>query len=255
MAVDMSAHRSPPGWLFWTRFGALLPVTAVQAVWLKLKAPRMPAVLANADRGSIGDSDAPRTTRLLVVGESPAVGVGCKQPAQTLAMQLAATLAGRSARRVDWQVIGGNGLRAEGLLQLLSTQARVEPADDSIALVLLGANDVVGLTSQRQWQEHLIRLRQQLRARGVGRIALAPVPPMWQFTLLPQPLRSVLGMRARQLDAVRFAVAATYADVQALPSDFPNEPTLLAEDGYHPGPEACRLWAEQIADALLSARA
>lgn len=233
---------------FWLRFAASLPVAGVQGLWLRRTAPRLPARLESGASGRAGRG-APALS-LLVAGESPAVGVGCETATQAVSVQLAERLAAARGGSVDWQVIGHNGARSAEIARLLATQ-RPRPVDPSrLAVVMLGVNDVTGLRSLRHWYEQLVAIRSHLRRRGCGRIYLAPVPPMWQFTLLPHPLRGVLGDRARLLDAERFRIAALYPEVTALVTDFPDEPELLAEDGYHPGPEACALWAERLVEQM-----
>ena len=242
---------APSSTAFWFKFAASLPVAGVQGLWLKRTAPRMPERLESGASGRAGAGE--RALSLLVTGESPAVGVGCETASQAVSVQLAERIAANAGGAVDWQVIGRNGARSAEIAQLLATQRPRSVDPDRLAVVMLGVNDVTGLSSLRHWYEQLVAIRGHLRRRGFGRIFLAPVPPMWQFTLLPHPLRGVLGDRARQLDAERFRVAKLYPEVTALATEFPNEPELLAEDGYHPGPEACALWAGQLAEQMADA--
>ena len=248
MAVVGPGAPSPIG--FWLRFAALLPVAGAQGAWLRRTAPRLPARLENGESGRAGEGDPALT--ILVAGESPAVGVGCDLPQQSVTVQLAERLAAACSGAVDWQVIGRNGARAADIATLLQTRRPRAPSATRLAVVMLGVNDVTGVRSLRHWSEQLIVIRSRLRARGYGRVFLAPVPPMWQFTLLPQPLRGVLGDRARLLDAQRRRVAGLYPDVTALATEFPDREELLAEDGYHPGPEACAMWAAQLAEQILA---
>ena len=244
----MSAPSAPA---FWLRFAASLPVAGVQGLWLRRSAPRLPARLENGASGHAGDGRA--TLSLLVAGESPTVGVGCDAPHESVSVQLAERLAEACGGAVEWQVIGRNGARAEDIATLLQTQRPRAASPRRLAVVMLGVNDVTGIRSLRHWYEQLVAIRGRLRDRGYGRIFLAPVPPMWQFTLLPRPLRDVLGDRARMLDAERFRVAHRYPDVTALVTEFPQRRELLASDGYHPGPEACALWAAQLAEQIVEA--
>ncbi|MEM7612171.1 MAG: SGNH/GDSL hydrolase family protein [Pseudomonadota bacterium] len=232
--------------LFWLAFASLSPVTLAQGLWLRLRAPRMPALLGNAEKGQLGNASAKPTARLLVVGESTAMGVGCETGAQSVGLQLAERIAARDALSLEWQTIGGNGLRARQLVSMLAVRSPQPRDEASIALVLLGVNDAVGLSSRKHWQDQLVLIRSRLRERGVSRIYLAPVPPMGQFTLLPRPLRWVLGWRARMLESARLDIAAHFNDVKALHTDFPDRQDLLASDGYHPGPGACALWADEL---------
>ncbi len=239
---------------FWLIFVLFLPVTAVQGAWLRRNAPRMPALLSNADIGEVGCVNLAPGLRLTVVGESPAVGVGCDVADQSITIRLATALAEADRRRVTWQVIGANGARAQDIANMLVTQSSATINAEHIALVLLGVNDVTALRSRRHWREQLISIRRRLRARGVGHIYLAPVPPIWQFTLLPRPLRWVMGLRARSLEAERLTLPRTYPDMTALTTEFPDRPDLLARDGFHPGPGACSLWASQLAEQIIACR-
>ncbi|MEN7342143.1 MAG: SGNH/GDSL hydrolase family protein [Pseudomonadota bacterium] len=244
----MTTSRAPNAFAFWALFVLAFPLTILQAVYTRLRAPRLPPVIDNAARGTIVvDGAAAAPFELLVVGESTAVGVGCAREGETIAVRLAQAISTRRACSVEWQVIGANGATLSDLEGLLPSRTRQSPSANRHALVLAGANDTVSLTPVKHWREGMIRIRNLLRHRGVTKIYFAPVPPMWQFTLLPQPLRAVIGERALMLDFARYAVAEPYPDIHVLDSDFPNNPSLLASDGYHPGPEACRIWAEQVA--------
>ncbi|MEL6949166.1 MAG: SGNH/GDSL hydrolase family protein [Pseudomonadota bacterium] len=242
--------KAPSAAAFWLQFLALLPVTGVQGLWIKRRAQRMATRIENGATGRFGSGA--RQIDVLVTGESTAVGVGCDTPEQAVSMQFASQLASLGAATVTWQVIGRNGARATDIVKLLATQYPKPPDPNRIAVVLLGANDVTALHSLRHWYEQLVAVRTRLRQRGYGSIFLAPVPPMWGFTLLPRPLRTVLGARARQLEAERIRVADVYPDVTALVTDFPLDTELLAEDGYHPGPAACAMWGNDLAVQVLA---
>ena len=242
--------KAPSAAAFWLQFLALLPVTGVQGLWIKRRAQRMATRIENGATGRFGSGA--RQIAVLVTGESTAVGVGWDTPEQAVSMQFASQLASLGAAPVTWQVNGRNGARATDIVKLLATQYPKPPDPNRIAVVLLGANDVTALHSLRHWYEQLVAVRTRLRQRGYGSIFLAPVPPMWGFTLLPRPLRTVLGARARQLEAERIRVADVYPDVTALVTDFPLDTELLAEDGYHPGPAACAMWGNDLAVQVLA---
>ncbi|MEM7764226.1 MAG: SGNH/GDSL hydrolase family protein [Pseudomonadota bacterium] len=244
--------KAPSPLTFWAQLVALSPIVLAQGAYLKRKAPRMAPVLDNADRGEEQGSDTAAPLELVVVGESTAVGVGCQHRDEGMPVQLARAISRQRRVDVQWQVIGGNGLRARDIERLLQSQSDAPQTERKLAVVLLGVNDVVGLTSVKAWRESLIAIRQQLRRRGAKVVCLAPVPPMDGFTLLPQPLRRLLGLRARMLDAARHDVARVYPDVVAAETEFPLDATLLAQDGYHPGPAACAWWAEALAKQVNS---
>lgn len=184
--------------------------------------------------------------RLLVAGESTAVGVGATGAASSMAPRLAESLARRYGRPVRWQVVGENGIRAAGLAAKLVRHRALLPAD--VGLILLGANDVSGLTSLGRWRRALAMVVAALAGAG-AQVFVAPVPPFHLFHLLPQPLRWLLGHRARALCAARRLLAEP-GRVMIIEGEFPTGRRYLAADGYHPSDAAYRLWAEQVADVM-----
>jgi lysophospholipase L1-like esterase len=63
-------------------------------------------------------------------------------------------------------------------------------------------------------------------------------------------LRWYLGRRARQFDQALATDVADEPDVVFLPLDFAMDASLMAEDGFHPGPEIYRQWADQVAAVI-----
>ena len=135
------------------------------------------------------------------------------------------------------------GIR-QALLDHLKT-IRVAPAD--AILLSMGVNDTTGLTPRRRYRQQLLALGAQLP----GPLFLLSVPPMHRFTALPTPLRQLLGWRARQLDAIQRKLAAEQPD-DFIYLGYPamTDPTLLAEDGYHPGIMGYQAMATALAPAL-----
>jgi len=239
--------------VFWGLLLLLSPLLAVQAVWTVLRTPRLPEA-EGSRRGSVTAATDQPALQLLIAGESTAVGVGVTTLERAVAGRLAVELAERTQRCVHWQVLGANGASIARVAALLA--ATPAPSGATLALLPMGVNDTVKLTSLAGWRRGLRAATDALRDAGVAHIAFASVPPVGWFTALPQPLRWVLGMRARQLDRVllEWAMAAG-EDVHFLPIRFPMAPQLLAEDGYHPGEEGYRVWASLLADQLVASGA
>lgn len=242
----MRARHGPSGHLL--RFWAALPVLAPLVLWQGLRtrrhAPRLPPVLEETASGVV-EGGGP-AERLLVVGESTAVGVGATLAGAALAPQLARRLSVSRGRTIHWQVVGENGIRAAGLARKLAAHRDLLTAD--WALVLLGANDVSGLTGIRRWQRDLGSVVRQLRQNGTT-VLVAPVPPFRLFRLLPQPLRWLLGQRADSLCAARHELAEP-GGVFVLEAEFPRQRRYLATDGYHPSDLAYGMWADQIVEFI-----
>jgi hypothetical protein len=96
----------------------------------------------------------------------------------------------------------------------------------------------------------LLALIDALRMRcQPGFILLSGVPPMGRLPALPQPLRAVMGMKARALDHAARTLAAGLPDTHhvALAIDH-RDPGMVASDGYHPSCRGCAAWAALLAD-------
>jgi lysophospholipase L1-like esterase len=123
-----------------------------------------------------------------------------------------------------------------------------EPFDFSVAVH--GVNDTTGLTTLAEWRRGIAVLSQRLHGAHGGRVVHAQVAPMHLFPALPQPLRAVIGLRARVLDAALHAHPGRGALFEVVDADFTLEPRYLAEDGYHPSPEGCAHWGRALGAAL-----
>lgn len=191
--------------------------------------------------------------RLLIVGDSSAAGVGARHQDEALAGRLAQALSARLGQPVGWQLIATSGHRSAQALAALQA-AEIAPAD--VLVTALGVNDVV---DQVRPAEALAALH-QLHALAVERAGVrlsihCAAPPMQQFPLLPQPLRWFIGRQAARYNA---ALAASVAGqpsrrVLHLPEAMQRDAAaLMAEDGFHPGPRGYALWAEALADQVVS---
>lgn len=227
---------------------ALSPLLLWQARRVRRTTPRL-TVAGGAHAGEVGTGE---PLRLLVIGESTAVGVGAAHHGEALAGELAARLATKLGRRVSWRVLGENGATARRTLRLLEATHTVA-AD--LAVVVLGVNDVLEQTSAARWRRDVTALVTALHARtGAREVILLEVPPLVHFPALPRPLRDVLGADARRLDAALARVAARLdappRRVRHYRFAFDGAREFFARDGFHPSARGYARWAELIADRL-----
>ncbi|AJD47358.1 GDSL-like lipase/acylhydrolase domain protein [Isoalcanivorax pacificus W11-5] len=227
---------------FWLLFALLAPWLLYQARRTRRDTPRLP----EAD----GPQQATRGTgepalRLLIIGESPVAGVGVTHQHDGLGPAIATPLSHHTGRAVHWHCHGTNGLRLHGLL------AQPLPADDTapdLILVMMGVNDTTALTPLRRWRADLHALIRTLTPHAS--VCFTPVPPMSRFTALPQPLRYVIGLRARQLDQALQDVCRD-TGCPYLPYGDLAHPDLLARDGYHPSATGYQLMGASLAGQLI----
>ncbi len=223
------------------RAALLSPVIVPQLIWVRLRASRLPEARGSRE----GQTGAGPALRLLVIGDSTAAGVGVETQAEALLGQLATNLARDHA--VTWTLVARSGAIVPDLHEML---AEVEGSFDC-ALVCQGVNDAKNGRLQPNFEREYAALLRTLTGRfGVRCVVCSGLPPMQFFTLLPRPLRDVLGARAARFDRAIARLADAHPGAQFLPMNFTQDVSLMASDGFHPGPQIYAMWAERAAEIM-----
>lgn len=222
----------------------LAPLLIAQGLWTRRRTLRLPE--AEGPRtGCVGNGP---LLRVLILGDSAAAGVGVASQADALAGRLVHCLSGDF--RIDWRLEATTGHKTKDALLRL---AQIEPQPFDAVIVSLGVNDVTGLSSVASWRSGQRDLREQLSRRfATPLIVCCGLPPMHAFPALPQPLRWILGRRARRFDAALRADIAEDPAVHFFSLPFTGDISVIAVDGFHPGPEVYRQWAAGVAEMLVS---
>lgn len=231
--------------------GVLAPVLVYQGRRVRATTPRLPEA-PGPRTGQIAGAGA--GVELLVLGESPAAGVGAADHQEALAGQVARTLAAQTGRAVRWRVLARNGATAATARDELLASALEIAAD--VAVVALGVNDTLRLRSPGRWTSDLRRLIEVLRERcGAVPVVLAAVPPMGVFPGLPQPLRGVLGLRAAVLDRAAARLAGEVDAVRHVSVPLPpgTVDAFFCADRFHPSPYGYALWGAELGRAAAAA--
>jgi lysophospholipase L1-like esterase len=115
----------------------------------------------------------------------------------------------------------------------------------------MGVNDVTGLSTTRRFSENMGAALDGLRVRYPrAAIAVAGLPPLGVFPLLPQPLRACLGLRASILDGVLAGIVADVPGTAFVSVDIDVSPERFSADGFHPSPAGYRAFGDSMAAAL-----
>ena len=223
-------------------FWALLPLTALQGLWLRSRALRLPGA-TGAREGTIGKGE---NYRFLAIGDSIIDGVGAGCIEASLPVQFAAAIAKSAHRCVHWRVAGASGDAIQELIDRVAGLQHDDPVD--LILVSVGVNDVTRLSSIRHWRRSLKRLLEILHGRWPdARILFAGLPQMENFPLPPQPLRWSLGIRAATLDLIAKETVSAQRGAVHVPTRVEPLEHDFCEDGFHPSAESCTLWARELA--------
>jgi len=220
----------------------LSPVLIAQAMSTRRRAPVLPEAEGPRE-GQLGSGA--KTLRVIVAGDSSAAGVGVALQEQAFVGHFVRSLHKRIAQPVRWRLYAKSGHTTREVHELL--RAARPPAAD-IAIVLTGVNDVIDLIPPAKAVQHRAALADWLLGEGrARRIVFAPLPPINQFPLLPQPLRKFMGQDARRHNEALQRWAATRRDVSVAPVDLQLAPGAMARDGFHPGEPVYRICGELIA--------
>jgi lysophospholipase L1-like esterase len=227
--------------LFWTLFPFVLP----QAIRVRNNAPRFPGA-GGPKEGATGEGP---PLKLLAVGDSIIAGVGAESLSKALVGQTAAWLADRLACRIDWTARGSIGADSNKILHRL-VPSLPEPEAD-IILLSVGVNDVTGLTRLSRWQRNLNDLLAALHRHSPRAIvAVAGIPPLKGFPLLPQPLRALFGLRGDMFDKVSRKAVLRHPFAVYIPLDFDPTPDKFSADGYHPSEKSYREFGLMMATQI-----
>lgn len=220
----------------------LSPVLFAQAMRTRRLALALPEAQGPRE-GQLGSGT--RALRTLIAGDSSAAGVGVLNQDHAFAGHFTRTLHRRSSRAVRWRLRARAGLTTRQVHELL--RADPPPAAD-IAVILTGVNDVIGLISAERAVRDREALADWLLGEGRARYVLfAPLPPINQFPLLPEPLRGVMGADARRHDLAMARWAAAKPNVFHCPFAVQLAPAAMSRDGFHPGEPVYRAAGEALA--------
>ena len=235
-------------------FWGLFPFTLPQALWLRKTAPRF-AAAEGPSQGAVGAGE---PLRLLAVGDSIIEGVGARRIEDALVAQTSGALAELLSRRVEWSAHGRIGARSRTLLDEFIPALPPDAAD--VVVLSVGVNDVTSLTAQAVWERNLDRVLRAIGEHSANAIvAVAGIPPLGGFPLLPQPLRFASGQRARSFDSAARRVVADHTNAIHVPVEFDTTPEKFSADGFHPSEQSYRdfgaAFASRIAGRLGCERA
>lgn len=182
--------------------------------------------------------------RLLVIGDSTAVGTGASHPHDSVAGRLAQALP-------DIAVI--NLARDGARIQDVLAQLRNAPGEDfDVVLIQAGGNDILRFTPPTQLRETTSALLKTARSRAdtvvmmttgdVGTAPAFPIPLDWLFSWQTRRARAVF------LDlAAEHAIEYVDLFVPSRNDPFRSEPERFhARDGLHPSSEGYRMWFEKL---------
>lgn len=216
----------------------LFPVLVFQSVQTR----RSALCLADPSGRLDGISGQGPILRLLIVGDSSAMGVGTSHQEEALLGQMRKRLS--QTNTVYWSVDAKTGATTAAIVARL--QERPQQKFD-IVLVSLGVNDITTVVPLLVWCRRVSTLLDLLQVKfQADIICVSGIPPMQHFPLLPQPLRRVVGAQANRFDRALRRLLVNRTRCLYVEMDFEPDISLMSSDGFHPGPKIYAQWAHKI---------
>jgi len=250
MSVVKRAGRAAMVTLIAGTVGGAALLTA-EAIIARRRVYAQPALGLNL-RTRLGHEGAP-PLRLVMLGDSGALGVGVERVTDTVGGQLATLLA--TDRRVELSSVGVSGSRSSDLATQVARALLGQRPD--VAVILVGANDVIGLRSPNESSTHLSAAVRRLREGGVE-VVVGTCPDLGAARAIAPPLRQVVAWWGRRVARAQVrAVHAAGGAVVDLATEtgpvFRADPNTLCEDRYHPSADGYRVWAYALLPAVAHA--
>lgn len=192
--------------------------------------------------------------RLVLLGDSSAIGVGVERVTDTVGGRLAELLTAYD-RRVELSCVAVAGSRSTDLATQVA-RALLGPRPD-VAVILVGANDATGLRRPSDAAMALGLAVGRLRAAG-AEVVVGTCPDLGAARAIAPPLRQIVGLLGRrvaraQAEAVR-ATGGVPVDLADLTGAvFRADPGTLCPDRYHPSADGYRIWAHALLPAVIDA--
>ncbi len=228
--------------LFWVLF----PFALMQAIRLRKRAPSVSGA-RGPKTGTVGKGT---PYKLIAIGDSIISGVGAPTLDKALVGQSAQKLSESLSCRIHWGTCGSIGARSSKVLNQLIP--RMDDTRADFVILSVGVNDVTALTSVWSWKQNLdaiLRALEQHSPKAV--IAVAGIPPLWGFPLLPQPLRMLFGLRGEAFDIICRRVISRHASSIHVPLEFEPRPEKFSPDGFHPSEESYQEFGEMMASHIV----
>ena len=187
-------------------------------------------------------------------GDSAMAGVGVSRVDDSLPVQLAQRVADSTGRRVHVIGYARSGARTIDVLTRQVPQVRREP---DVSVLLVGTNDIIGLTTPAILTHSSKALLDALVSLGAP-VVMSSLPKFQAMRVLPHPLKeAVLGYGAF-VGLVQRRAAAMQPHVHpvdvvgAIGSDFVTDKGLMSADSFHQSAAGYGRIADALATQVLS---
>ncbi len=217
------------------------PFLLLQGWRVRQSIPRLPEPPGERE----GASGPEPRLRLLILGDSSAAGVGAESQDEALLGVLLSRVSEWSG--VAWHLHARTGAKTANVLRSID---RIDRQPFDVVVSVFGVNDVTSGIGINDWLDQQRQLFTIIRDRFEDPlIVVSGLPPVKSFPALPQPLRWFLGSKADTFSAA-LRNACAEEGCTFVPIEFEADESMMATDGFHPGPGIYRLWASAMGQEI-----
>jgi lysophospholipase L1-like esterase len=198
--------------------------------------------------------DAP-TIEMAAFGDSAMAGVGVHRLEDVLPVQLAQRVADATGRPVHVVGYARSGART---VDVLTQQLPLARHDHDVSVLVVGTNDVTGVTAPTRLAQSTKALLDALESVGAA-VVMSSLPRFRAMRLLPHPLMEVAIGYGALVSAVQRRAVAKRSRVRlvdvglAVGPEYFNDKGTLSADAFHPSANGYARIADALVPAVLAA--
>ncbi|MGJ8571098.1 MAG: SGNH/GDSL hydrolase family protein [Hoeflea sp.] len=220
----------------------LVPIALFKGLGVRRIVPRLPPP-RGGPRGQVGEGKA--ETRLLIIGDSSAAGVGAERIGDTLGSQLAALMHDTTGSPVAWRNAGANSATAAQVRDYVVPH--IEERNFTHVIIAVGTNDAKNFKTRSAFKKGFGGLLYAIHTRWPdAEVFWSPVVAMSDVPALPPSLGFILGLRVQIINAMgkQLCRERNATAIDPLPVEGPGG---FAIDGFHANALGYKHWAQHIA--------
>ena len=193
----------------------------------------------------IGSSE--KIVRILVVGDSSALGVGCDEISQSSVGAIAEKLSEQFS--VQYQVCAFTGFTTK---QISEKVKEIPKQSFDFIVISLGTNDILQRTKLSDWVKQVTELMTYLQVSFCPqKIFINAVPPFQKLSHLPNSFRTYLSNKSQQMNLYLSQLAIESTACQFVDMDFDFHADYISADGFHPSALLYQLQGARLATFML----
>lgn len=193
----------------------------------------------------IGSSE--QIIRILVVGDSSALGVGCDDISQSSVGVIAEKLSEQFS--VQYQVCAFTSFATK---QIFEKVREVPKQSFDFIVISLGTNDILQRTKLSDWVKQVTELMTYLQVSFCPqKIFINAVPPFQKLSHLPNSFRTYLSNKSQQMNLYLSQLAIESTACQFVDMDFDFHADYISADGFHPSALLYQLQGARLATFML----